>query len=200
MGRTHVRPILQPDEITCGPASIKHVLEMFGKRKSLRSLIALCKPTRNGTSAKNMIRALSTLGFVVMSVEKATLKHLISALKHNSTKPRAVIVSYLYYDESDTGDKWMQTGHWAAVSSFSASRNRIVLFDSYFGKRKSYTWSDFRERWMDYDLIRRKFTAKKKSYRYIKKWQRQMAIIIAKDMAHLPAFRSPHVQIYERHI
>lgn len=187
MGRSHVRTITQPDEVSCGPVSIKHALEVFGKKKPLTTLIALCKTTRNGTSAKNMIHALNELGFAVLAIEKANLKHLTSALRHTSSKPRAVIVSYLYADDAEDAG-WKESGHWAAVSSFSASKNKIVLFDSYYGTRKSYTWSDFRARWMDFDKKKRRIPSEK-TFRYVKKWQKQFALIIAKKESHLPKFK-----------
>jgi ABC-type bacteriocin/lantibiotic exporter with double-glycine peptidase domain len=187
MGRSHVTPIQQPDDTTCGPTALKHALAMFGKRKSLEYLMELCATNRNGTSTKNMIRAANKLGFSVLIVEYATLHHLQSALKYNPNQLRAVLVSYLYdLDEKDRPHA--DSGHWAAVSSYSASKSRIVLFDSSSAQKKSYDWADFRSRWMDFDLKRRKYGRRKKHFRLIRKWQQQLLFVMAKNPAHLPKF------------
>ena len=187
MGRSHVTPIQQPDNTTCGPAALKHALSVFGKRKSLTSLMTHCATNRNGTSTKNMIRAANKLGFCVLVVEYATLRHLQSALKYNPNQLRAVLVSYLYdLDEKDRPHA--ESGHWAAVSSFRASKSRIVLFDSSSAKKKSYDWADFRSRWMDYDLKRRSIGKRRKHFQLIRKWQQQMLFVMARDPAHLPKF------------
>lgn len=187
MGRNHVTPIQQPDNTTCGPAALKHALAVFGKRKSLEYLMDLCGTNRNGTSTKNMIRAANKLGFSVLVVEYATLRHLQSALKYNPNQLRAVLVSYLYdLDEKDRPHA--ESGHWAAVSSYSASKSRIVLFDSSSAQKKSYDWADFRARWMDYDLKRKRIGKRKKHFRLIRKWQQQLLCVIARDASHLPTF------------
>lgn len=153
----------------------------------------LCATNRNGTSTKNMIRAANKLGFSVLVVEYATLHHLQSALKYNPNQLRAVLVSYLYdLDEKDRPHT--ESGHWAAVSSYSASKSRIVLFDSSSAQKKSYNWADFRSRWMDYDLKRRNIgrrpacAGRKKHFQLIRKWQQQMLFVMARDPAHLPKF------------
>jgi ABC-type bacteriocin/lantibiotic exporter with double-glycine peptidase domain len=153
----------------------------------------LCGTNRNGTSTKNMIHAANKLGFSVLIVEYATLHHLQSALKYNPNHLRAVLVSYLYdLDEKDRPHP--ESGHWAAVSSFSASKSRIVLLDSASAQKKSYDWADFRLRWMDYDLKRRNIGKRparaggKNHYHMIRKWQQQLLFVMAKDPAHLPKF------------
>ena len=187
MGRSHILPIQQPDDTTCGPTALKHALAMFGKRKSLEYLMELCGTNRNGTSTKNMIRAANKLGFSVLVVEYATLHHLQSALKYNPNQLRAVLVSYLY-DLDDKDRPHPESGHWAAVSSYSASKSRIVLLDSSSAQKKSYDWADFRLRWMDYDLKRRNIGKRKKHFHLVRKWQQQMLFVMAKKPAHLPKF------------
>lgn len=187
MGRSHVTPVQQPDDTTCGPAALKHALAVFGKRKSLEYLMDLCKTNRNGTTTKNMIHAANKLGFSVLVVEYATLHHLQSALKYNPNQLRAVIVSYLYdLDEKDRPHP--DSGHWACVSSYSASKSRIVLFDSASGQKKSYAWNDFRTRWMDYDLKRRNIGKRKIHFQLVRRWQQQLLFVMARDPSHLPKF------------
>jgi ABC-type bacteriocin/lantibiotic exporter with double-glycine peptidase domain len=187
MGRSQITPVQQPDEFTCGPAALKHALAILGVRKSVDSLTELCKTNRNGTTTKNFIRAAKQLGLCSMTVERATLRHVQSALKYSPKNVRAALVSYLY-DKDKNNEPVETSGHWAVVSSYSASRSRITVFDSYEGKRKSYSWSDFRRRWITYDLKRRNRAINGKQYEMIKKWQPQELVILAKDMSALPKF------------
>lgn len=187
MGRSHITPIQQPDEHTCGPAALKLALEVFGKHKSLPSLIALCKTNRNGTTTPNLIAAANKLGFSVLAVEYATLHHLQSALKYPSNQPRAALVTYLY--EKDKQDRLHpDSGHWTLVSSYSARSSRIILLDSSTAKKKSYKWEDFRDRWIDYDLKRRKLKKRGRKFRLVRRWQQQLLLILAKQDSHLPKF------------
>lgn len=180
MGRSHVNTIQQPDENTCGPVSIQHALAIFGLKKSLSLLSRLCKTTSYGTTTQHMIGALRALRFSVLSVEEATLTHVLRALQSSPSEPRAVIVCYLY-EKNEVED-----GHWATISSYRASNSRIVLFDSYSGQKKSYAWDDFRVRWKDYELKRKKISPSK--YRFIKKWRRHLMLVVAKSPENLPAF------------
>ncbi len=195
MGRSHVKPIQQPDKITCGPAALKHALAIFGRQKSLESLMQQCKTNRNGTTTQNMIDAANKLGFYVLAVQYATLHHLSSALRHSPNKIRAVLVSYLY-DLDKNDHPHPESGHWAVVSSFSASKSRIYLLDSDRAWIKSYAWADFRRRWIDYDFRRRKVGRRGNHFRLVRKWQRQLLLIMAKDRKQLPTFRIASSQLF----
>jgi len=198
MGRTRVSPIKQPDETTCGPAAIKIALRILGVKKSLNELIKLCRTNRNGTSTKNMIRALTTLGYYVKVVEYATLHHLQSALKRKPTNARAILVSYLYR-LYENGKPKPTSGHWAVVSAYSIVKERIYVLDSYSGRKKSYPWKEFRIRWMDYDLKRRHETKNnrgKHTFRLIRKWQKQMIMVVAKSGKDLPNYRNSTQKVY----
>lgn len=187
MGRSHVVPIQQPDDTTCGPAALKLGLAVLGKRRSLMSLAQLCKTNRNGTTTKNMISAVNKLGFWVLVVEYATLHHLQSALRYRSNQIRAVMVTYLY-DRDERERPHPESGHWAVVSGYMASKSRIVLLDSASGKKKSYDWSDFRERWKDYDYKRKKVGKRGNHFKLIRRWQPQLLMVIAREELHLPKF------------
>lgn len=185
MGRTKVTPIQQPDDTTCGPAAVKLALHILGKKKSLVSLMRLCKTNRNGTSTQNMITALNKLGYSVLIVQYATLHHLQSALKYRLNQERAILVSYLY-DLDDDLEPLPESGHWAVVSGYLASKSRIVILDSVNAKKKSYAWNDFRKRWIDFDLKRRKTSD---GFKLVRKWQPQLLMVVARDEKHLPKFR-----------
>lgn len=187
MGRSHVKPIQQPDDTTCGPVALKHALAIFGRRKSLPFLMELCGTNRNGTSTKNMIRAANKLGFSVLVVQYATLHHLQSALRYYPNQLRAVLVSYLY-DVDKKNRPHPESGHWAVVSSYLPSKSRIVLLDSASAGKKSYQWSDFRARWMDFDLKRRKVGRRGNHFQLIRRWQQQLLFVMAHEPADLPRF------------
>lgn len=195
MGRSHVKAIQQPDDTTCGPAALKIALRVLGKRKSLASLIALCKTNRNGTSKRHMIEAVNKLGLSCLVMEYTTLHHLQSALKYRPNETRATLVSYLY-DLDDKDEPHPESGHWATVASYLSAKSRIVLLDSSTGKRKSYDWSDFRNRWYDYDYKRRKIKKGGKKFRLIHKWQSQLMMVIARDPESLPYFRTQTARVY----
>lgn len=187
MGRSHVTPIQQPDDTTCGPSALKLALAVLGKRKSLATLIDLCQTNRNGTSTANMVRAINKLGLSVLVVQYATLHHLQSALRYPSNQMRATLVSYLYdLDEKDRPHP--DSGHWAVVCAYSARRSRIVLLDSASNKKKSYPWVEFRRRWMDYDLKRKRLKKRGRKFQLVRRWQEQLMLVIAKDPGTLPAF------------
>ncbi len=187
MGRSHITPIQQPDDATCGPAALKLGLSILGKRYSLKSLIERCKTNRNGTSTKHMITAVNKLGFPALVVEYATLHHLQSALRYRQNQVRAVLVSYLY-DLDEKERPHIDSGHWAVVSAYLAAKSRIVLLDSATGKKKSYDWQEFRSRWMDYDLKRKKVGKRGRHFKLVRRWQQQLMMVIARDKENLPKF------------
>ena len=195
MSRSRVTAIQQPDDTTCGPAALKLALEVLGKRKSLSALIKLCKTNANGTSTKNMCGAVTKLGLSALLVEYATLHHLQSALRYSPNQVRAVLVSYLY-DLTANNQPHPDSGHWALVSSFQPSKSRIVLLDSITARKKSYKWSDFRKRWMDWDYKRIKTGTEGNQYKLIRKWQQQPMIVIALDTENLPHFTIETATLY----
>ncbi len=188
MGRSHVTPIQQPTDTTCGPAALKHALAILGKRKSLEHLISVCKTNRNGTSTKNIISAITKLGYSVLAIEYATLKHLQRSLRHTPNNVRATMVSFLY-DLDENNRPHPESGHWAVVSSYSASRGRIAILDSASAMKKSYPWLEFRSRWRDFDLKRRQINDGERTFQLVRRWQPQLLLIIARDPAHLPKFK-----------
>jgi ABC-type bacteriocin/lantibiotic exporter with double-glycine peptidase domain len=182
MTRSSMVAIKQPNENTCGPAALKMALTILGKRVSVRRLIDLCNTNTNGTTTRNMIRAISKLRIPALIMQKTTLTHLLSALKNSTAKQRAIIVSYLYTSKPDSG-------HWAVVSSYKPSTSRIVLLDSYTGKKTSYMWTDFRRRWIDQTLKRRKLDKQGSTYKLIHTPERQLMIVVSTQKSDLPTFR-----------
>jgi ABC-type bacteriocin/lantibiotic exporter with double-glycine peptidase domain len=193
MSRSKAKPHSQPDNYTCGPASLKTALDILGRRIPLKDLISACKTTRNGTSVKNLIAAINQLGYPVMAVEWATLKHLQSALKTLPDRPRAVIANY---QEIDVADAKGESGHYAAVAGFSARTSRIVLFDSFSGGKKSYKWTKFIDIWYDYDYRRIRQNRRRRQFRLARKFYNRLMLVIARHPAHLPRFTVPTAKLF----
>ena len=195
MGRTRIKPIKQPDEHSWAPASLRHAMSILGKRASVNALVDLCKTTRNGTSDRNLLHAIRTLGLSAVILERANLKHIQSALSGTRSTPRVALVDYLC-ENKDAKSANKESGHWAVVSSFSASRGKIQLLDSNTGKRVWYPWTEFRKRWMDYEYKKRKLTKRSRKYKLIKRWQKQLLVVVAGTAAHLPNFTVASARVY----
>ncbi len=194
MGRSKAQPIQQPDDTACGPSALKIALSILGLKKALSTLIDLCKTNSNGTSTKNLIQAINSLGFSVLAVEYSTLAHLQSALKYTQNNRRAVMVSYLY-DLNEKNQPHPDSGHWATVSSYLPSKNKIVLLDSASGKRKSYNWQDFRERWYDFDLKRKKITKTGQKFKLVRQLHPQRMLVIDRDAKIPPKLSKPTTKL-----
>ena len=190
MSRSKAKPYPQPDENSCGPASLKTALEILGIRKSFSTLSRLCGVTKQGTSVKKLIRVANRLGVSVLAVEWATLRHLQSALKSISSQPRAVIVDYLYLDKQP----YEETGHYAVVATYSARNGRILIFDSYSETKKSYSWHDFLDRWYDYDY--RRIKTSRRRYTRSRKWHNRLLLVLARNPDHLPRFTIRTAKLY----
>ena len=196
MGRSRLKPIRQPNDYTCGPAALKHALAILGVKRSLTFLAKICQTNgHNGTSTKNLVKAIKKLGLSVLVHERTTLAHVRGALRYTPGNPRAVMVSYLYYKDAD-GIPHPESGHWATVASYKPSVARIVLLDSYAGTRTSYRWQEFRSRWIDYDLKRRTVSNGGNSFRLIRHWQRQLMVVIAEDSRNLPHYRNTRTRLF----
>jgi ABC-type bacteriocin/lantibiotic exporter with double-glycine peptidase domain len=176
MTRLNVTPIKQPNDYTCGPASLKVSLQILGINKSFKKLTKLCKTNTHGTSTDNMIGAIEKLNLDVQSLKKATLAHIKKFLKEKS-QPCSIIISYLYDLDKD-GEPDLESGHWAVVRKFDSKKNKIQVIDSVTATRKSYDWEDFRRRWLGYDIKRYCFGSKKKHFKFVRKWQYRHMLIV----------------------
>jgi ABC-type bacteriocin/lantibiotic exporter with double-glycine peptidase domain len=187
MSRSKTKPVKQPDEVSCGPASLKTALKIFDKKISFSKLINLCKTSNRGTSITKILQAIKKLGLSALFIKKATLKHINRTLSTGKPYVLVSLINYLYEDD-DHGNPDPESGHWAVVASFSQTKKRIVLFDSYTGKRKSYAWPKFRLRWLDYDLQKRHINQPKQKFKFVRKWYHQPLIIVGCKSSHLPQY------------
>jgi ABC-type bacteriocin/lantibiotic exporter with double-glycine peptidase domain len=193
MGRKNLKPVQQPNGVTCGPASIKMAFDILGARKSLTTITKLCKTNSNGTLLKNMIRPFVSLGYPVLEMHNTNLSHLQRALKHRPGHMRAVLVTYLS-EQDENGKLNPESGHWAVVSSYLPSKSRIVLVDSNTGKKKSYNWQEFRLRWKDYDYMMKRVG---KTTKKVRKWNHQLMLVVAHSADDLPKFTLETQTLYD---
>lgn len=195
MGRSKLSPISQPNDFTCGPASLKIASKILNRRISLKSASLLCRTDHCGTSTDDLIRAARSLGFYVLHLEGANLKHLQACLRSTNTKPKAAIVSYLYDDRiPDSPNE--NSSHFAVVASYLSRSGRIQLFDSYTGKKTSSSWLKFIKLWYETGLKRRKIAKGSLRYRMIKVKTKRMLIVLARKQEFLPKFTSSVVKLY----
>lgn len=69
--------LYQPNDYTCGPASLWMLARFFEKRVALTTLIGHCRATpKTGTTRETMKRALRCLGFDVHARYGASLKEI----------------------------------------------------------------------------------------------------------------------------
>ena len=187
MGRSHITPIHQPDDTTCGPSALKTAMEIFGKHKSLDTLIDLCKTNSSGTTTPNLIAAANKLGYSVLAVEYATLHHLQgrSNIRPTGQGQRSLPISMIWTKRtSPSGFRTLGSG----IFIFRAQKPHRA-FGQHHRQKKSYQWEAFRERWMDFDLKRKKIKKRGKKYKMIRRWQQQPLIILAKVPSDLPKFK-----------
>ncbi len=193
MPRSKAKFHIQPDDFSCGPASLKTALEILDKKYTLNELITACSTNRrHGTSVINLIKGINSLGYPVLAIEWATLRHLQSALKPIVDTPRAVIMNYQEY--APTVEK--ENGHYATVAKFSSRTSRIFLFDTNVGGKKSYKWTDFIDIWWDFDYRRIKNSVRNRKFKLARKYYNRLMIIIAKKVEDLPVFKTPSAKLF----
>lgn len=123
----------QHTNYSCGPASLKMVLQYYGIHKSEDELYTMTKLTEDGTVHGRMIRAANKCGLHVF-VDKNTS---IDALKYHIDEGTPVIVNFLEpkYDE----------GHYAVVIGYD--HGNIILNDPLHGAEFRISFHDFESRW-----------------------------------------------------
>jgi ABC-type bacteriocin/lantibiotic exporter with double-glycine peptidase domain len=182
MSRSKTKPLVQTDEDSCGPAALKVALQIIGIRISYRKLVEYCHTNTRGTTLPNLIKAANKAGATVLTVEWATLRHLQSVLKTPPQRPLSAIVDYFY------DGQYEDTGHYAAVAAYSSRLSKIIIFDSYTGRKKSYLWTEFLDRWYGFDHKRKKIPHRSNRFKLSKKWHNRLLLILAKDKSYLPEF------------
>lgn len=185
MTRSRIKPLLQPNEYSCGPSTLKTALSILGVRKSLSSLTKLCHTSVNGTSTSQLIKAALKSGVSVLEIQNATLAHIQSVLQVKPPQsPLAMITAYLYADSVPIEE----TGHFAVIAGYSSRTGRIILFDSFTGVKKSYLWTKFTHHWYGYDHKRVRAQNPIKGRRLYRRWHSHLLLILSREASNLPRY------------
>ncbi len=143
---------LQPDEHSCGPMALKISLALLDQHlPSFGKLIDLCRTDQHGTSVPDLVAAAQKLNLSVKIIEPATLTDIIRVQKTSPDFSKVIIVNYLYSYHRGTARPKEESGHYAVVSAYRPDTHHLSVFDSYTGRRRSYSWDKFLPRWYDYD-------------------------------------------------
>ncbi len=120
---------------SCGPVSLKMVLEFYGIKESEKKLVKICGSTaRRGTGAEGFRKAARYFGFKIFIKEFTDFSDIIFYLK----KKIPVIVDWFSTDE----------GHYSVAVGLD--QKYIYLADPEFGKIKKMPKDVFRRVWFDF--------------------------------------------------
>jgi predicted double-glycine peptidase len=130
--------IAQPDDYTCGPASIAMVLQYMGQPVAYERITELCRahPER-GTENDHMVEAIEALGLVPTCITEGGIADLRNAL--NQDQP--IIINYL--------NPRSGRGHFAVV--IGLDDEHVILADPKNGHGFRLTQADLQSRWHNND-------------------------------------------------
>lgn len=131
--------------MNCGAICLQHIHRGHGHRMSLRKARALCKTTRNGTRASDMMTALTALGYRNVRLKR---KMRWSDLQREVASGNHVLVIW-WSDLDSNGVTSAADGHWSAVERVTA--DTIELFDPDPEETVTLPKSFFYARWYDYE-------------------------------------------------
>lgn len=108
----------QSTRSSCGPASLRNALEARGLHRTEEELVELCKQGPEGTSPRNLRRAIAAVGGVNKEIHESrpevAILYLLQAL-------------YDGYPVICCVDEWQ---HWAVAAGVLGFGKRIVCVDS----------------------------------------------------------------------
>lgn len=123
----------------CGPASLKIILSYYGIDKSEKYLAKLTNTSRSkGCYGKELVKAGKKLGFKSYYKDNCSINDLKKLIKQNIP----VIIDWFSPDPEEGG-------HYSIVVGFE--RQKIILIDPYFGKKKKIRTDKFLSRWFDFE-------------------------------------------------
>lgn len=127
---------MQSNDGSCGPTSLRMILEHYGLKKSERELIKLTNCSiANGTTADDLVRAAKYLGFNAYYSDNNTWENLYNEVNKNGP----VIVDWFS----------QISGHYSPV--YDIYKNEIVLADPEYGFVREMKKDDFLSLWFDFD-------------------------------------------------
>lgn len=124
----------QTTDYTCGPASIKMVLNYFGFSKSEKELAEIFNTdSKKGTRIKNFISGVRSLEFEYIIKTNSDFKDL----RRFQRKGYVVVVCYFIPEEN--------LDHYSVLKKVGIKN--IYFFDPWFGKNHKYSKNYFKKIW-----------------------------------------------------
>ena len=131
--------------MNCGAICLQYVEKTHGRRISLRKARELCKTTRNGTRAADLIQALEQRGYkgvrLKQNIKWAELKRLVNGRND-------VFLSW-WSDLDTNGTPAFADGHWSVARK--VTRDTITLFDPDPEQEVVLPKEFFVARWYDWE-------------------------------------------------
>lgn len=136
-----IRPFIQQRNITCGPASLKIVLQYYGIRVSEAVLTKQCKTRGDyGTPLASMIRVPRRYGLRTVVKKNAST---LADIRQYVEQGNPVVVNWYSNRYPPAG------GHYSIV--IGVTGRTLILLDPSDGKRVRIPWHEFRQLWFDFD-------------------------------------------------
>ncbi len=129
----------------CGPASLKMVLNYYGRDKSEEEIAVQCKRDPDlGTTDIALKQVAENYGFEVIIQDKASFDDL----KHWLDRKVPVIVNWFTRGRSNYSDSEVPDGHYSVVIGLDA--NNIYLQDPEIGNIRTISRDNFLKVWFDF--------------------------------------------------
>lgn len=130
-------PLKQNTDYSCGPISLKMVLNKYGVKKSEKELIKLCKARSGyGCDPDDIVRAAKEVGCKAMCKQDSSLNELRKFCREDIP----VIVDWFSPEVC---------GHYSVVVGID--EKDICLADPYLGKIRKMDVNEFENRWFELD-------------------------------------------------
>jgi len=127
----------QEEDYTCGPVTIKMVLDFFGAKESVNNLkIKCCVSREKGTTRSKMVKTLASYDLHLHAHAGSSIREIRELLD----KEKAIIVNFR---EPSSGE-----GHYAVVNGLKD--DVIVLQDPYNGPNFPLSTREFVRQWYGY--------------------------------------------------
>lgn len=130
---------------TCGPASLKIVLDYYGVSKSEKELVMLVRVTKRlGTDEKGLAKAARQLGFKVVVKNNSSFDDIEKWLGRGVPP----IVDWFTRGRADYSDSEVADGHYSVVCGIDSKY--IYLQDPEIGGIRKIEKNDFKRVWFDF--------------------------------------------------
>lgn len=141
-----IKHYYQKNDYSCGPVSLKMLLEYYGKKYSIKKLSELSRTSKKtGTTHKNLVLALKESGFNSKVKNKGTIKELIQYLDKN------IPLLINYYHEIE------KCGHYAVLYGYDKKRKLLFIADPVLGKNFKISCAKFESLWHNQNKTSKKW-------------------------------------------